>query len=295
MLATAYSKAGIHSAGNFVRGPEKTVKKVARRPGAWESWRRGGGRVTVGHVPYGLFREHLPPDARYMTFLREPVDRVLSHYYRHVHHPDLSPAKRRERNEAGRETAATIEEALVELRVPQLTNLCTRFLCGAPSPMGELPESALDDAKANLREFAFVGIQERFEQSIVLLQRMLGLGAVPYLNRHVSQEGGRPSVDEISDEQRALISECNRLDVELYGFGLELFEQAVAAAGDGFAGDVEELRVRSADANDEAIRTAREWLDREGVTTNKAGKVRLAAKEAGVPIPALKHVMGSRR
>ena len=42
----------------------------------------------MGHVPYGLFRRHLPEDTRYMTFLREPVDRVLSHYYRHIHTED---------------------------------------------------------------------------------------------------------------------------------------------------------------------------------------------------------------
>jgi hypothetical protein len=132
---------------------------------------------------------------------------------------------------------------MVEMRLPQLNNLATRFLSGAPSPMDELPASALEDAKGNLRGFAFIGIQERFAESIVLLQRTLGLGLVPresYQNRHVSRN--RPSVDEIPDEQRALIEDCNRLDVELYSFGAELFENAVAAAGRGFAADVERLR-----------------------------------------------------
>jgi hypothetical protein len=69
----------VHDAGNYLRAPEKTVRKVARRPGGWDRWRRAGGRVTIGHVPYALFREHLPADTRYVTFLREPIDRVLSH------------------------------------------------------------------------------------------------------------------------------------------------------------------------------------------------------------------------
>src|SRR4051812_48664558 len=36
MLARAYSKPGVHSAGNFMRGPEATANKVTRRPGGWE-------------------------------------------------------------------------------------------------------------------------------------------------------------------------------------------------------------------------------------------------------------------
>jgi Sulfotransferase family len=293
MLQRAYSKPALHSAGNYVRGPEKTVKKVAKPAGGWERWHEKGGRVTIGHVPYGVFRDHLPAGTRYMTFLREPVDRVLSHYYRHVHHPELSAAHRMGRRQRGRETAGSIEEALSDLHVPQLRNLATRFLCGHPSPMGELSASAVDDAKENLREFAFVGIQERFDESMVLLQRMLGLGLIPYLNVHVSLEGRRPTAEEISDEQRALIEEHNTLDAELYRFGLELFEEAVAAREDGFAADVEALPALSAKANEEAFQRARDWLDRELPvgSAREPGELRSAAKAAGITVPALKRAL----
>jgi hypothetical protein len=293
MFIRAYSKAGVHPAGNYMTGPVQTETKVTRRPGGWEVWQRKGGRVTVGHVPYRVFRRHLPLDALYMTFLREPVDRVLSHYYRHIHHPHLTPAQRRQARDRGRERAASLEEALVEMRLPQLTNLATRFLCGHPSRGDELAPSALDDAKAALRNFAFVGIQERFEESLVLLQRMLGLDLVPYMNRHVSVEGGRPAVDEIPAEQRALIEEHNRLDLELYRFGLELFEEAVARAGDGLAAESEELLALSTELSDDAIRTTREWLDRElpPGTSKSVSELRTEAKAAGVSLSALKLVM----
>jgi hypothetical protein len=290
MFARAYSKAAVHAAGNFMRGPERTAQKITRGPGGWESWHRRGGRVTVGHVPYGLFREHLPADTDYMTFLREPVDRVLSHYYRHIHRPELTPAERSERRGRGRVTAVSVEEALVAQRLPQLTNLATRFLCGNPSPMGELPASALDDAKANLRRFAFVGIQERFEESIVLLQRALGLEPTPYLNRHVSMEGGRPTVEEIPAEQRALIEEHNSLDLELYAFGLELFKEAVAAADEGFTADVERLRASNAQLNEHAVQAARDWLDRElpAGATRPTAAFYSSAEAAGVSLLVLK-------
>ena len=61
-------------------------------------------------------------------------------------------------------------------------------------------------------------------------------------------------MDEISDEQRDLIADCNRLDAELYRFGLGLFEEAVAAAGDGLEAEVEELRAEDRAAREEEWR-----------------------------------------
>jgi hypothetical protein len=252
MFAAAYSRRAVHKAGNYLKNAKHAEEKVSRPPGAWEDWHRRGGRLSVGHVPYGSFRRHLPQSTRYMTFLREPVDRVLSHYYRHIHIRDTSRSGQPKQRAGARIKAASIEQAMVEMGMPQLNNLSTRFLSGH-EPTAELPESALEDAKGNLRTFAFVGIQERFEESVVLLQHMLGLPAVPYVDRHVSLAGTRPSVDEISTEQRELIADRNRLDAELYRFGLSLFEEAVTHAGDGFDAEVETLR-----AEDRAAR-ADEW------------------------------------
>ena len=260
MFRAAYTRKSLHKSGNYLKSVEGTERKVTMATGGWENWHRRGGRVTVGHVPLSLFRRQLPAGTRYITFLREPIDRVLSHYYRHIRQQDPSRAGVIKPGAGAKVKADSIEQALLELRMPQLNNLATRFLCGH-EPIGELPDSALDDAKENLRGFAFVGMQGRFEESLVLLQRMLGLGAVPYVDRHVSDEGARPAVDEIPDEQRALIEDCNRLDAELYRFGLTLFEKSVQEAGDGFEAAVEELRARD--------RAAREGDWRQTVDENE--------------------------
>jgi hypothetical protein len=287
MLATAYSRQAVHDAGNIFRGPERTVRKVSRRPGGWERWQRGGGRVTAGHVPYGVFREHTPQATRYITLLREPVARVLSHYHSHLR-PTGTSADARKRA-MGVHLTDSIEEAL-ELRPPELTNLATRFLSGHSSPRGELPARALSDAKDNLGSFAFVGLQERFVESVVLLQRTLGLGPVPYLSRHVTSD--RRDVGEVPDEQRALIVANNALDAELFELGQELLEEAVAAAGDGFDAHVELLRALSAETEGQALDDARRLFDRHlppGSSEPRATVFELA-DAAGVPRAAVKRV-----
>jgi Sulfotransferase family len=223
MFAAAYSKSGLHKAGNYMRGPEKCAQKLTKRDGAWEGWHRRGGVVSIGHVPYALFLRHLPGDTRFMTFLREPVDRVVSHYYRHIAR-DPARIGRVKDQPGARAKADSLEQALVEMRLPQVNNLATRFLCDDPTP-AVLPDSALDEAKANLDRFMFIGIQERFDESVTRLQDRLGI-SVPrpkYEDRHVNTD--RPAVDDLSDGDRELIVEHNRFDIELYEHGLRLAGQ----------------------------------------------------------------------
>jgi hypothetical protein len=183
--------------------------------------------------------------------------------------------------------------------LPQISNLATRFLSDELSPTAPLPPSALDDAKANLRGFALVGIQERFAESVVLLQRMLGVGPVSYLNAHMSGPRAasiaRPAVEDIPEEQRALILEHNRLDVELYAFALQLFERSVAAAGPEFAGDVRELEGLVAEKDENATRQVREWFDRElpPGTVRPRDELYASAAAAGVSRQAIKHAFAS--
>jgi hypothetical protein len=276
MLRQAYGRRALDDAGNWLTDPDASARRLARAPEGWERWQRRGGRATIGHVPYGLYLRHLPASARYMTFLREPVDRVLSQYHSNARVRSLAP----------------IEE-VVAGRVPEVSNLATRFLCGDPDPSGTLPATALQAAKVNLRAFAFVGIQERFEESIVLLRRSLGVGWVPYLDVHVTTD--RPRVDDVSAEERALILEHNRLDAELYEFALALLEKRLAAAPEGFEADVAQLRAWIAHEAVETTRIAHEWLDREVPvgTTRASDEVFAGAHAAGVPEWALRHAIRS--
>ena len=82
---------------------------------------------------------------------------------------------------AGNIQLRSIGQAL-DLDLPQLTNLSTRFLCDEPS--GELSADLVAQAKKNLRSFAFVGLQERFDEFMDGLQQALGLETLSATARH---------------------------------------------------------------------------------------------------------------
>lgn len=288
MLNAAYSPDAIKNAGNYMSSRKRTVTKVKRG-------RVKGARVTVGHVPYSVYHEHLPADTLYVTFLREPIDRVLSHYYRQHRKNKRAPERHQHRIETGKDKpgtrASSIEEALTELRMEPIRNLMTRLLCDDPTPP-ELPDSALDAAKEDLSRFAFVAIQERFDESLVLLERRIELPVVTYgKSRHVSVGGARPRPSETPDAQRELILEHNAMDAELYDFGVDLFEEAFAAAGDL---EAEVARVRELSASNGelhgSLQEARAWLARELPAGTSQAKTPLLAKakEEGVSLKDVK-------
>jgi hypothetical protein len=198
--------------GGFSKAPVERLRD-GRGPSLKESV-----RIVRGHFPLGI-REYLPKERelRCFTFLREPADRTLSHFFaiRDVggayRLPPLSPQ-------------ATLDDALQGGYVHD--NLHTRMLCGDPEPFGEVTEKMLERAKENLREeLVFFGLTERFDESLVLAKRRLGLRAILYRSSgRVNPR--RPRGDQIPAELRRAAERCNRYDIELYRYAEGLFEEA---------------------------------------------------------------------
>ncbi len=173
--------------------------------------RRRRFQVVRGHLYYGL-HEFLPQGATYITMLREPVARFLSSYYFILRRP-LHPLHRK----------LTREHLGVEdyLRlIPHRHNLQCRLIAGVENnTIGD--ESLLDLAKENLtKSFGVVGICEKFEESLMLIAKTFSWEIPYYENRKVSKN--RSPVDP---NAIAMIREYNRLDLELYDFGKNLFDE----------------------------------------------------------------------
>jgi len=172
-------------------------------------------RYFSGHFCFGMHR-HLPAPASYMTFLRDPVSRIVSLY----HYSRNDPGAYYHRHACD----ATALEFVERSGLMEIDNGMTRFLSGSKddafinrAPVGTLGEADLVLAKHNLETyFCFAGLQEIFDESFLLLARLIGDPHPSYrsLNRRKDVTSG----DGIGDELRRAVLARSELDYELYRF-----------------------------------------------------------------------------
>jgi hypothetical protein len=182
--------------------------------------------ALVGHFVFGM-RDLLPPDTRYVTVLRDPVERTLSHFA-YVTRPET------------RRAPVTLEQWLADRRgLPD--NLQTRMIVAQRSPFEPLPAHALAQAKEHLvQRFAFVGVTERLDELVALLTAKLGWSARLPERRRVSE--ARLQRDDLPVRTLSEIERTNELDRELHAFAYDLFARALEDADEDVALELDVLR-----------------------------------------------------
>jgi len=138
-----------------------------------------------------------------MTFLRDPVERALSHFHHWRRHPN--PADPLYRELASSPEGYTLEAFV---RHPMLHNLYSR----------NLANDVIDDEM-------FIGIAEQFDRSIALLERVLGVWVIGGAGRRNVNEGRGGTPYEVDAETRAVIETSNAGDIQLYRIAVESFER----------------------------------------------------------------------
>jgi len=218
-----------------IRATPERLRKLSEQ-------RRRRLRVVRGHLYYGI-HEFLPQGATYMTMLREPVARFFSSYY-FIQRRPLHPMHRK----------VTTERIGVEdfIRLtPHRQNLQCSLIAGIKND-GSCDERTLEKAKKNLVDsFSVVGICERFEESLVLFSEIFGWEVPFYENRKVAKN--RPRVEPSAVE---MIKEHNRLDLELYEFGKQLFEESLRKREAAVRAGLDNLRQLSKPGSMESLYTS---------------------------------------
>lgn len=107
-------------------------------------------KFISGHAPYGLHKL-LPQKCEYITLLREPTDRIIS-LYKHLLRKGQD---------------ITFRELIESEKNNQVLMFGTNF----------------NEAKKRLDEFAFVGITERFDESVVVFRKKFGLKRMHYTKK----------------------------------------------------------------------------------------------------------------
>ena len=225
LLGDLYSKAASYSAE-----PAKVRNLAAalqKRPGSVE--------VVAGHLPYST-RPLFAAGSRFFTFLRDPIDRAMSHfYYFRERVPEGAPAV------AGADAPGiSLEQALASWDASSPVsqsllpdNLQTRMLSGFDPDAPASPEM-LEAAKRNLWELDVVGLTERFHESVALLHLVYGwrLFAIP--SRRVRTHR-RPAAEALAAGELQGLRRLNALDEALYAEGTRVFAAAQARFGERLA------------------------------------------------------------
>jgi len=188
-------------------------------------------RCLAGHFAFGVHRYYQAGPATYITLLRHPVDRVVSHYFQVLrsesHYLHGTVTARRLGLREYQESRLSIE----------LDNGQTRLLAGIGwgADFGKCPDTMLAQAKENLdRHFSAVGLSEKFGDFLLMLQRQFGWQTTGCEKRNVS--GNRMPIEEIDRETLRVIEQHNRLDMELYDHAAALFREQFSKATAGAVG-----------------------------------------------------------
>jgi Sulfotransferase family len=175
---------------------------------------------------YRLFRGHffydmgdlLPRKPLYMTMLRNPIERVISGY---EFMRRIVPTRAEALPNHLKAQTMSLKDYVCDPDNPSMSNSQTRHL--SSSRYKDDPVQWLEVAKQRLaEEFTFVGLVERFEDSMALLSYTFGWNPLAeYQNLMVAPK--RPK-RELEPEVWEAIATRNSLDLELYAYAKSLFE-----------------------------------------------------------------------
>ncbi len=182
---------------------------------------RGRLQLIEGHLPYGI-HEYLSQPCEYITILRDPVERMISHYYYVLRSPEHYLYNTVTTQKIG------LKEYVLGGLSPELDNGQVRLICGCgrPLPYGACSRQQLELAKQNLQHrFALVGFAERFDETLLLAARKFRWKDPYYVRQNVTEN--RPARKQVSAELIAAIEKVSSLDLELYAFAEDLFQDAL--------------------------------------------------------------------
>jgi len=165
------------------------------------TWAKSAGyQVVGGHMPYGA-HEFLGP-VQYATMLRDPIERVLSHYYslRNAHPEKVQLPLIR-----------YLEQPNEKRIFP--TNSMTLLLSDLTYKV--------DDAKRNLEKFAYYGFVEHFAESLNKMGRVFDCAVYPDPAVKVNKTTKRRHMYDLTSDEIEFIARQESKDIELYNWAYD--------------------------------------------------------------------------
>ena len=176
-------------------------------------------KMLFGHFLVDIHKEYDQVTPKYLCFLRNPINRVASHYY-HLYNVDKSPI-----GDKIRSSGNDINEYFKRVNHWEFSNAMCKIIAGKETfDQKWSDEKILQIAMNNMRKFKFVGIFEFLEISLIRLSKLynLNITEVPSVNI------GSYKFSKINDETINKIIRINKYDWILYNYGIDLFWKQIS-------------------------------------------------------------------
>lgn len=157
-----------------------------------------------GHVPFESEVQKFE-NFKFITFLRDPIQRVISDYFYVISTPDNALFHIVK--------DLSLKEYVTRNMDLQIDNLQTRFLSGKIT--GEITKKELDQAKYNLtNHFAFFGLTEDMSNSVSFLSHIFKWKNIPQIPlANITKRAKHYTQEDVE-----VIKKFNEFDLELYEF-----------------------------------------------------------------------------
>lgn len=215
-------------------------------------------KMLHGHLGYTIL-QYLKNRPKIITMLRDPVRRTIS-TYKHIRLGHPMPQMRANETHWAHEKFDSVNASLEEFISYEPTRrLITNFQVRNIALEFDLSKKYIDNngdeieprqgklfsniddeiddeeklklAKDRLSEFEFVGVVERFDESIKLLYETFGWGDAPNMPQVNTTPDNLLSVGDVSDAVIDEIKSLTKLDAELYNFATQIFDKRLKNVG----------------------------------------------------------------
>lgn len=189
--------------------------------------------AVMGYIPYGIHKEFRTKYA-YITLLRDPVKRAVSHYNYVISRPSHYLYKRVK-------GLSLLEYC--SLGLGELDNRQLRYVAGFTDiPRGKCTSEMLEIAKNCLKNnYITFGLTERFDESILLFRKTFKWHTPFYHKKNITKNSPHPS--PLTPDIVSLIKEQNLFEIELYNYAKELFDKRISNLGEDFQEDLRAFHI----------------------------------------------------
>lgn len=175
-------------------------------------------RFIRGHLPYDMIVPRLNKPPRIITFLREPVVRLVSNFQMRQRVSD--PLHRLQSTLQ----SLTLDEFLARKDLMAVfANRATRLIGGTTIDRNGVEVPNIDLAKERLLQFEFVGIVEKYHDSLNLFSYVFDFPQIQSI-RLLNVSPDREKRNQIHQSTLDRVTETEWADIQLYNFGREYFD-----------------------------------------------------------------------